>query len=115
SRASNLPHSHFFNGGGEPLSVVRWRMLTAGFRAQTERRRRAWNPGGRQPPPRERRQRLSDSAYGRSQPDALRGERQIQVLDSFVDFGRALVADCDAIDSRVPERERHRLPTVLAI
>ena len=43
------------------------------------------------------------------------GGREIHVLDRFVDFGGALVADRDAIDAGVLERELHRLLTVLAM
>src|SRR5271169_6757149 len=46
---------------------------------------------------------------------SLLGECQIQILDSLVDLRSVLVADCNAIDTGVLEREPHRRLAILAI
>jgi hypothetical protein len=38
----------------------------------------------------------------------LLGKRQIEILNGFVDLCRVLVANRDAIDTCIPERELHR-------
>src|SRR4029079_2915596 len=78
-------------------------------------------PGGRERGP------LSDTPGRRPEDGAERcpstssrtggwlGEREIEVLDGFVDFGGALRAYGDAVDTRVAKRKPHRLLPVLAL
>src|SRR5205823_11103492 len=47
-------------------------------------------------------------------PGLLR-ECQIQILDCLVDLRSVLVSDCNAIDTRVLERESHRRLAVLTV
>src|SRR5580700_5968434 len=50
----------------------------------------------------------------RGRPGPL-GESQIQILDGLVDLRRVLVADGNAIDTGVPERESHSRLAVLTV
>src|SRR5258708_1551693 len=46
---------------------------------------------------------------------SLLGECQIQILNSLVDLRSVLVADCNAVDTGVLEREPHRRLAVLTV